>query len=655
MLGLTRSRTRGTRPLRVILLAAITTGIASGTALGFGTWDTALVPGYAEHERITRMGIHCAGAFSKNASSPLAQAKAICGQPRTTMMIAGANGYLGGVGAPDSFADAINSKSPQHCDDGDYLFGADRYPRAASARDSNLRACRALFDLYMDDAVRWAGEMVPVVDGKPTLRNSQADFSMVRCNENYDRKYDPGKGHSQATAKCNALISFGRAMHMAQDFFSHSNWIDVPLPGTPVGLVNPPGLSRTVTTVEQVPDFVRYPRSADQVNAFLASTQVVTGGYMGNLSGRVRHSTKKGESRGLNKDMGSGRINWTSGVIPKGKEERGTIVGIGNDDNFQRAAYAAATTTATAWGDLQQAVRAAYPGERGEMAVRALTSDAPWSACTMSGGANKALAPGQPQLDMRVLLSRATTIRIVNASGLTLECGSARLDWGEWSPLPPDAVPAGATSSFRTQNAVARVAGTQGEIEYRAQGQADSTVTIAWDNPLYLGNRNWCRASGALRCTVSGGGGTNAILTVTVHGRVDGQGTTYDSRTVAKPAAVRAAVTPTAPRPAARPIDVPMSPAQVRALQSHAPDIRECSGRAANVQLAVDDVSCAWAGRTLERLSEDLCPDGWRYRPGPKDAHVLCYEPRPGMVGDAAGRVMQYVIPHFAGGAHAHP
>lgn len=619
--------------------------------MGFGSWDTAAVPGYAEHERITRMGIHCDGAFARNVSSPLAQADALCAQPRTTRMIAGSDGYLGGVGAPDSVADAINSKSPQHCDDGDYLFGAERYPRAAAARDNNLLACRELFDIYMGDAVRWAGEMVPVVNGTPTLRNAQADLSPGLCNEKYDRKYDPGKEHPRA--KCNALISFGRAMHMAQDFFSHSNWIDAPRAGVPSGLLNPPGLLRTVTEPSQVPDFVRYPRSEEQVRTFLASTEVVTGGYTGKLTGRVRHSSALGESAGINKDMGSERIDWVRGVIPKGKAERGTIVGFGSDDNFQRAAYAAATTTATAWGDLQQAIRAEYPGARGEMAVRALTSDAPWSACTMGGSANKALAPDQPRMNMDVPLSRATTIRIVNASGRPLECGGARLDWGEWSPLPADFIPAGATSSFRTQNAPERVAGTEGEVEYRVQSRADSAVRIAWDNPLYMRNRNICMTRGELRCTVAGGSGTNATVTVTIYGSGSARGEAYGSRVAAKPAAVRASVRQARPRRGTVPIDAPMTRAQVQALPAHAPDMRECFGRAANARISVDDVSCAWAVRTLSALSEDLCPDGWRYRPGHEDANVLCYQPRPGRTGDAAGRVVQYVIPHFAEG-HDH-
>jgi len=645
--------------MAVRLLIAVATALIvtpASPALGFGTWDTAVVPGYAEHERITRLGIHCGGAFATTADSPLHRAGAACAQPRTAMMIAGTDGYLGGVGAPDSFYDAvIDSKSTQHCDDGDYLFGAPTYPRGVGARDRGLLACRALFDLYMDDAVRWAGNIVPVVDGKPTLDVSQAVFNAVRCNEDYDRKYDPGKGHAQARAKCNALISFGRAMHMAQDFYSHSNWIDNPWPTStaPIGLMNPPGLMQSVTSPEQVPEFLRYPRGEQEITRFLRATTVVTGGYTGSLTGRVTHDTKGKASRGLNKDMGSSRIDWVTGTIPTGKKERGQTGALGGQDNFQRAAYAAATTTATAWGDLQRAVRVAYPGDRGEMAVRALTSDAPWSTCTVRGGALKALAPSQPSLDMGVILSRATTVRITNASGLPLECGDAVLDWGEWSPLPPDAIGPGERASLRTQNAPARVAGTEGSVEYRVVGDPASRVTIRWDNPLYRSNRNFCMAVGALECRLSGGGGTDAVVNVTILAPRQTRGDSATSTLAPKPLSVRRAATAPRPRRAPQPIDSPMTPSEVAALPEHVPDLRDCTGIASRADLAVDDVSCSWAVRTLRELSEDLCPPGWRYRPGPENARVFCYQAVPNRSGDAGGRALGYTLVHFAGdGGH---
>jgi len=511
-------RRRWPRTLAALAVGALALGAGAQGALAFGTWDAPLIPGYAEHERITRLAIDCDGAFAKDPASPLNQTKAACAQPRSITQVAGAKSFLGGVGEPDSAWDAVAAtKSPQHCDDGDYLYGAGSYPRPESARNTNLLACRAAFDLYMDDAVRWAGEIVPVVDGRPAVLRAQADLGPGNCNDNYDRKYDANRRHKHAQAKCNALISFGRAMHVAQDFFSHANWIDSAWPTTvaPIGLLNPPGLMKTVAAPADVPDFVRYPRTPEQINTFLATTQVVTGGYVGSLTGRVRHSGRKGQARELNKDMGSARIDWKTGAIPRGKGDRGVIGVLGGQDNFQRAAYAAAVTTATAWSDLQQAVKAAYPGARGEMAARALAVDAPWTPCAMAGIATAA--------------SREAVGRRARESGA---CAA---------PAPP---------------------------------------------PI-----------------------------------------------------VRAA-----------PVDTPMTAPEVRQLRSHAPDLRACPGDAKRVALMVDDVSCAAVLRILRGLDEDLCPGAWEYKPGPKDAHVLCYLPRPGYSGDAGARVFTYLLPHFADG-----
>ena len=384
---------RWTRALIGIAVSAVMLGAGAQCAMGFGTWDAPIIPGYAEHERITRLAIDCEGAFAKDPASPLAQTGARCAQARSATQIAGTDAFLGGVGAPDSAWDAvIPSKSPQHCDDGDYLFGTGSYPRPESARAENLLACRALFDLYMADAVRWAGEVVPVVGGVPTVVRAQSDLAGGNCNDKYDRKYDPDRRHRRAVAKCNALISFGRAMHIAQDFLSHSNWVDSAWPSSlaATGALNPPGLMKNVTSPGDVPDFLRYPRTAAQVSAFLAAHQVVTGGYTGSLTGRLRHSGASGAARDLNKDMGAGRIDWKTGLIPKGKGARGVAGLLSGQDNFQRAAYGAAVTTAAAWNDLQQAIRAAYPGTRGEMAARALAVDAPWTTCANAGATSTA-------------------------------------------------------------------------------------------------------------------------------------------------------------------------------------------------------------------------------------------------------------------------
>lgn len=640
------NRPHGRQPVRTrarflmgTVLAIAALGAAASTASGFGTWDSPLIPGYAEHERITRMAIQCDGAFAASATSPLGPASTGCAQARTATMVAGTDGYFGGVGAPDSIDGALNSQSPKHCDDGDFLFGAPTYPRPVADRDSGIEACRAAFTTYMDDAVQWAGVLVPATDSAAVLDPAQASLGPGRCNWRYDRLDAANATHPTGVgqAKCNVLISFGRAMHIAQDFFSHSNWIDQPLPlaTAPLGLGNPPGLGRTVTTTDQVPDLLRYPRTSDEAAAFLAANQVVTGGYTGSLTGRVTHSDRS-STRGLNKDMGSDRINWTTGAIPKGTGSRGATGAIGDLDNFQRAAYAAATTTATAWRDLEAAVKARYPGARGELAWKALREDTPWSTCTFRGAARDALAPSQPPRPATAVGARAVTVQVINATDAPLSCGVATLDYGQWSPVPPDAIPAAGSAGFRTQNRSEGVAGTAGSVQYRSGDTA--RVTITWDNPTVGGNTYRCSDAQGLICAVRGGRGNDAKVTVTISRAANGQ------RKTAAPV-----VTGRAPR--ARGANHALGAAAVRTLAAEVPDLRPCGGPARRINLAVDDVSCAWASAALSRLGERLCPAGWTFHGPRAGGPVLCHLERPGTTSDSGARALRYILPHFA---HAH-
>lgn len=635
-------------------LAALALLAGGSAAHGFGTWDTPVIPGYAEHERITRMGIQCSGYFATTPNSPLAQAGGDCAQDRTTLMIAGGSSYLGGVGAPDSAFDAVVwSKSPQHCDDGDH-FDSAGYPRPVAERTKALMACRRLFTLYMDDAVKWAGRMVPEKDGVAVLDVPQTVLTET-CNEDYDLRYWPGAAHKTGWAKCNALISFGRAMHMAEDFSSHSNWVDTAWPQSvaPTGLLNPPALGRPVGTPADLPEIVRYPRSDAQVEAFLAANPVITGGYTGNLSGRITHSDRLltplpgGRTllqRGLNKDMGSGRINWKTGVIPKGKESRGLLAGPDGRDNFQRAAYSAAATAATGWADLEAAVKAAYPGARGELAWRAMTHDTPWSTCAFSGAAGKALAPSQTKADR----TRTVNVTVVNRTGQSLDCGQAVLDWGEWSPIPPDRIEAGGTASFRTQSARGGAAGTEGRVTFTGAG--DARVTISWDNPVLGSNRYSCPGAGGLTCSISGGRGNDSAITVTIGGTPGKSSLVVASGKSGTTAQGEALRREERAKLAPPPVDEPMTRDAVQAIPREVAGLRACSGKASRIALKTDDVSCRWVLGALRRLSEDLCPPGWSYRPVPEGEPVLCALRSSTGTGDARTKAFQYVQPHFDDG-----
>ena len=229
-------------PLLILTLSLLM--LVPANAHAFMTWNA---PGNAEHERITRMAIACNSALDRAAPAGLDWKRDLClssggdtnKQPwwfsfeRSMRMLAGSDGYFGGVGAPDRFAEAVLSSS--------------------------------------------------------------------------DRDLNPGKTHDRGWAKCNALISFGRALHITEDFFSHSNWID--RNPSSLDIKNPQGLHNDPRIV---PGALGYPRTNEEIDAFIANTQVITGGYGSGLSNRVKHDDY------LNTDEGKGTIDWTTGQIPFG-------------------------------------------------------------------------------------------------------------------------------------------------------------------------------------------------------------------------------------------------------------------------------------------------------------------------------------------------
>jgi hypothetical protein len=108
-------------------------------------------------------------------------------------------------GAPDA-GDYLNPV--WHCDNADVLAGG--YPRTRPRATVALVKCRTHLQRSMNEAVVASARMVDANDWI------------------FARTVDPGRpwtfvlgigGH----AKCDALEAFGRVLHDAQDFYSHSN------------------------------------------------------------------------------------------------------------------------------------------------------------------------------------------------------------------------------------------------------------------------------------------------------------------------------------------------------------------------------------------------------------------------------------------------
>lgn len=177
--------------------------------LGTNAWSFGIEPQErnlgSEHEKITRAAIKDLGAS-------------------TLSELAGNGEKPGAVGIPDDSDRGLLSLATAHCDGGDFLQGAaegEDYAQSASTAETALAACRNFIVSHLNDAVTWAGSLA-----KPTV----SDVAMP-C------RFD-GKGSS---AKCNVLEHLGLAFHAAQDFYSHTNWVDQPASG-PITATNPPGL-----------------------------------------------------------------------------------------------------------------------------------------------------------------------------------------------------------------------------------------------------------------------------------------------------------------------------------------------------------------------------------------------------------------------------
>ena len=312
---------------RSAVLAGFLAVALGGPALAFGTIRH--LGQDAEHERITRRALQC---------TPISPDG--CFQGRSLDELAGRTGTFGAVGFPDNPRSGLISQPRAHCDSGDSL-PVKGYPQPAAQGRANLEACRAWMIQSMDQAVaEAAGLLAP--DGSIAPREVKLGCAF---------------GDKVAGAKCKVLQRFGTALHAAQDFYSHSNWVDRPRAGT-TGPGNPPGLGRSGPapwiSLRGSPPF---------------PAGLISGCYEGfpeaaYCKGRVKHEA-------LNKD--NGPIDPTIGV---GATPRGQING-----NFQRAVEAAVADTRDKWALLRDRLEARYGPQKADRMICALTRDQPARQC----------------------------------------------------------------------------------------------------------------------------------------------------------------------------------------------------------------------------------------------------------------------------------
>lgn len=300
-----------------------------GAAFAFGTVNGVLGQA-AEHEKITRLGLKDLG-FG----------------PDTLDALAGKVLTFGAVGAPDRPDRGLMGDPAAHCDGADHLQ-LTAYPQSAAEAEARLSACRAGIAGTLKRAVTRAGDIVPP---------GADDIATREIPEYVDCVFNGKSGR----AKCDVLEAVGLAMHAAQDFYAHTNWVDRAAPGEPNAL-NPPGLGY------DGPAPWLDPRGAAAFPAGL-----ISGCYegfeeekhcvYGANRARVRHLV-------LNKDTGP--IDAARGATGPGTTPRGAIGG-----NFERAVAAAAADTRDKWLYVESEVLRLYGPERGGLIVCALKSDDP--------------------------------------------------------------------------------------------------------------------------------------------------------------------------------------------------------------------------------------------------------------------------------------
>lgn len=332
----------------VPLLVVLALGALATQAFGYGT-----IVGLgqnAEHERMTRRALACqpAGVGTKS--------NGICFEDASIANLAGAPGTVGAVGYPD-ISSYINDPS-YHCDGGDF-FPIAGYPQTSAAAAAELAKCRAVISSRLDQAVTAAAGLL---GPKDEILASQVGLS-PSCTF---------VGGVSGSAKCNTLWHFGTALHVAQDFYSHSNWADKAdtRRGRAVSPENPDGFARSGASpfldVRGSP-----PHPAGLVTGCFGLPEGATcnyGGLLGFKYSRVKHLN-------LNKDKGT--IDPTpGGALGPGTTPRGSHSG-----NFARSVLAAMEDTGDKWATFRERLIAAHGAKKAALMICAIVRDDPVKDC----------------------------------------------------------------------------------------------------------------------------------------------------------------------------------------------------------------------------------------------------------------------------------
>jgi hypothetical protein len=273
--------------------------------------------------------------------------------------LAGTGKSFGAVGAPDL---TETSNPSAHCDDADFLNGG--YPQTRDEATARLRECVDHLRGRFREAIAGAKDLL---DGEGHLIGPEVDLGIDCVFSTKDER----------RAKCATLEAFGRALHGAQDFYSHSNWTDEADLSRPIGADNPPGLNRPAPSpildlrgsgMPVVPP--------DLTNGCFVLPDTIPG--VKACQSRVAHAA-------LNKD--TGLINQSTGATSDPTTPRGKV-----GSNFAKAVAGAVVETRHQWHDVRDALEATYGSQTASLMACALTHDHPLNDCPERSRAGLAIA-----------------------------------------------------------------------------------------------------------------------------------------------------------------------------------------------------------------------------------------------------------------------
>jgi hypothetical protein len=244
---------------------------------------------------------------------------------------------------------AVTLTDAAHCDSGDLApdgtSPGDRGPEA-------LRACKKWIRENLDLALTAADGLVDA-RGAPVRDVRDCAWRVLRPR----------------TALCDVDFHLGRALHAAQDFYSHTNWVDQPVKPEDVTIHNPQGLggSGPIDWLAEEGDEPPPPGLMSGCFVFLPEAAF--------CHGRTRHAD-------LNKDHRPDPASRDPDT-PRG------AVG----ENFARAFDAASGETARIWTRFDARLVTTYGEVRGR-AMSCILRGLPPSMCGSGLSATPASAPG---------------------------------------------------------------------------------------------------------------------------------------------------------------------------------------------------------------------------------------------------------------------